>query len=135
MASATIAAVKYHVPQFQRKGDAHLPLTNQALRGYMKTVPIRSRLPLPPPVVAAVANNLYRRGLERLAVGVVMGMILYLRPGEICDARKKHLAPPVPGLSGGLSNWSLVLNLCEDSTASKTCQYDDSILFDDPEFD
>ena len=61
--SSLIAAVKWIHPIFAR-GGAPLPMTYQALKGWKRKVPSRSRLPLPWEVVALIATRLLEKSLS-----------------------------------------------------------------------
>ena len=129
--SALFAAVGYWWPDVSRHGTVPMPHSRQALAGFRKLDPPRARLPLPPPLVAAIAVELCSMGWWRLAVGVMISMFLYLRPGELLHIQLDHLVAPQAML--GQRFWTLSLNLREEGLASKTGAFDDALPFDLPD--
>ena len=97
-ATAVLAAMGWTFPAAGRHGSFFLPLTRQALAGFARLSPLRSRLPLPPPVTSAIANAIVWRGRRRQAIGVKVGEAGYLRPGELCGLRRRQLIAPASRL-------------------------------------
>ena len=90
--------------------------------------PHRTRLPLPLGVLEAIANFMVGNHQWQAAVGVMLGVCLYLRPGELRSIQFDQLIRP--GVHLGYPSWSLVLNPKEKGIASKTGQYDDLVAVD-----
>ncbi len=80
--SATMAAVGWRHPEMSTHGHTPLLCTRQALAGFGKLAPPRTRLRHPSSVVAAVANELRQMGHRRVVILVKIGETLYLRPGS-----------------------------------------------------
>lgn len=115
-----------------RLGSQTLPMTKQALAGFRRLCPPTTRLPLPSPVISAIANAVMRMGAPRLAVITKLGERLYLRPGELLSLKRKQISPPAPLL--GLLYWSVVMHPEEDAVPSKTFNFNDCLMLDNPHF-
>ncbi|CAK0881863.1 unnamed protein product, partial [Prorocentrum cordatum] len=102
----------------------------QALRGWRRRVPARTRLPLPWEIVALIATRLIDRGQLRVALYALVTFAGHLRPSEALRALGAHLIPPTPG--GVCDGWSLVLHPRELAGPSKTQVYDEVVPFDLP---
>jgi hypothetical protein len=132
--SRTLSAVKFAFPCYSRFGSMRLPVSTQVLAGWVRQVPLRSRLPLPMPVIAMICNQLLVEGLWSMAVAVVMCVIFYLRPSELFKIRTKDVAAPSASQSVALQCWAVVLHPSEetDQLGSKTGEVDESLLLDLP---
>ena len=93
-----------------------------------------SRLPLPWPVVALMIRVLLG-SQPRLAVLTLVAFVLYLRPSEALRITGRDLVRPLVGGCPSARKWSVVLHPLENLTPSKTGQYDECLLFDNPEFE
>ena len=93
-ATALMAAAGWRFPTVGRFGDRRLALSRQALAGYARLAPPRSRLPLPPQVLSAIADRLITLGEVKAAVALKLGESAYLRPGELCALRRYNLVLP-----------------------------------------
>ena len=74
----------------------------------------------------AACAQLCRRGEHQTAVLILVCVECYLRPSEGLRLRKKDLVEP----SGFTSCWGLVVCAEEIGIASKTQEFDDSLLLD-----
>ena len=66
MGNYVVAALCFHRPEL--KGNQNLPKTLQALKGWRKLSPARSRMPIPYEVVALLATYALRQGQEQVAL-------------------------------------------------------------------
>lgn len=132
MASKCIAATCFFRPHFGRGAGCHLSGARQALRGWRRVEPAASRLPLPWPVVAAIANRLYALRFWEEAMIVLLCFFTYFRPSEPFKLRAKDVIPPCLGAGPGHELWALTLHPLEVGEPSKTSEYDESILLDHP---
>ena len=80
------------------------------------------------PLWCAVCAELCRRGLHQMAVYVLVSVECYLRPSEGFRLRKRDLIEP----SSFSPHWGLVVCPEDLGVASKTQEFDDSLLLDSP---
>mmetsp|Transcript_1875 Transcript_1875/g.4097 ORF Transcript_1875/g.4097 Transcript_1875/m.4097 type:complete len:437 (+) Transcript_1875:86-1396(+) len=118
-------------PQYSRTGELQLPRSVQALKGWKKLSPPRSRVATSAFVVSAIAAELTRRGLLQMALWVLLGFGCYLRPASNLKLRRGSLLPPV---AAATSKWGLLLHPSEYNERSKTGTQDDSLLWDNKEY-
>jgi len=130
--SHLMAVAKFHLPAFGKAGSRRLPRAGQALRGFRRLAPGRTRLPLPWEAVALIAEQLALDGYWATALLVVLAFHCYFRPSEGFKLTREMMVPPIGGSRYG--NWSLVLHPFESAVASKTHQFDESVVVDAPEF-
>lgn len=102
----------------------------QALRGWRRLEPPRSRLPLPWAVVARTANWLFANQLREEAILVLAMFVTYMRPSEPFKLLARHIVPPCPTAGLGHRHWALTLHPLEGGEGSKTHEFDESILLD-----
>ena len=129
-ATATMAAIGWALPHFSRHGSGELPQTKQAVQGFIKLSPARTRLPLPPSVMSLIAFHMVALGFRTAATMMLVGVSAYLRPGELVNLRGSQLVPPSKG--GMTSSWGLSLHPQEMQKPSKTGQFNDTVLLDNP---
>lgn len=60
--------------------------------------------------------------------------VFYLRPSDTMTLRYWGLLPPKAGFRALANKWSIVLHAMEMGIPSKTGEFDESLLFDNPEF-
>ena len=101
----------------------------------MELAPPLSRLPLPWSTTAAIANWMVLHGALEMAVLTVLTFVLYLRPSEALRLRHGDLVAPSRRGAQNLRKWSVVLHPQEGGTASKTGQFNESLLLDNVEFE
>ena len=77
-----MAAVQYMVADYRRGGKLSLPRMSQALRGWRRLVPLKSRRPLPWPVVCYLAVRLAIEYGFEIAIYWLVLVDTYMRPGE-----------------------------------------------------
>lgn len=125
-AATLIAAVLWKWPQL-RKNLGGLPRADQALRGWRKIQPGRSRLPPPRPLIALVVAELMLMGKWKVAAGVWIAQACYLRPGELLRCLRRDLVSPIKNASSSVADWVLILNPQERGArprlASSTTQW------------
>jgi len=117
------------------KGASNLPRVLSASKGWRRLSPSQSRLPVPWPVVCLMASIMMARGWVCEARRTVMMFILYVRPSEALRLQVGDIVPPQPSLRGPSGRkWSVVLNPFERGAASKTGEFDESLVLDNNEF-
>ena len=89
-------------------------------------------MPLPLPMVTAIAASMWRAGLRRAGLGVIIAISAYLRPGELLSLKAKQIVAPAP--AAGVPCWSLLLFPEEDGRPSKTGHFSTVVLLDNPRF-
>ena len=97
-----------------------IPSARQALAGWRKMDPPLSRLPLPYEVVALMASH-------ALDHNSIQGLIML-----VCF--ECYLRPPVSKRKGVKQAWSLKLHPIELGVAPKASEFDETVVFDLPEF-
>jgi integrase len=130
MGNYVVAALCFHRPEL--KGNQDLPKTMQALRGWRKLSPPRSRMPIPYEVVALLATRALTQGLEEVALVLLLNFYLYLRPSEYRGLRVRDVVKPVKKGPGAYKWWSFLLHPTEVGIPSKTEQWDESLTLDLP---
>jgi integrase len=135
LGSKTLAAVMYFRKEFSRNAGARLLGARQAIKGWRKLAPPKSRLPLPWEVVAMIANHFVRTQRWEAAVLTLLIYHCYLRPGEAFRLRCRDLIAPVKEAGASHSRWSLTLHAAELGVSSKTHEYDESLQIDRSEFE
>jgi hypothetical protein len=130
--SRLLAALSYIRPELGRPCDMGVHRAKQALRGWKRLAPGFSRLPLPWEVVAGVAMLMLSEGLWVEAMGVLISVIFYLRPGELVRLQVRSLVPPLLLAGPGHRHWTLIMHEQEHegSKASKTGVFDESLILD-----
>lgn len=128
VASYITAAVMFHVPRC--KAMQGLPKSQQALKGWRRLCPPRSRMPVPYEVVCLIAQHAVR--MKKLEIGLVLLFIfqLYLRPGEAFRVRVQDIVKPVKKAGKAYQHYSVTLNPTEVGVPSKTMQWDEMLALD-----
>ena len=127
-----IASVKFHLPQLKSARQTCLPESQQSLRGWRKLDPPKSPLPLPWEAVCLMSKFMVGHNMVQEAMMMLLSFVGYLRPGELTEIRVQGFIPPVTTCRGSLKHWSLVLHPLEQGVASKTEEYDETLIFDLP---
>ena len=130
--SKLVAAIMY-CKYKSSKNVKLLPRIRAALAGWRRLAPARSRLPLPWPVAAMIVDYLIPK-LRSMAVATALAFAAYLRPSELLRLRRCDVVPPLLGGAGHAAKWSLVLHPLELEISSKTGDFNESIVMDNPEF-
>ncbi|CAK0845105.1 unnamed protein product [Prorocentrum cordatum] len=125
-----VAAAKWRCPTFGRCGDEPLPLASQALRGFGKMPPPRSRLPIPAVVVAGLAMVAVSRCEPFASLGALLAFHLYLGPTGLKQMRWRHWSQPVGVALGGAAGRRLALHPNEEGVVSKVGELDENISID-----
>ena len=125
------AAVHFLLPGLD--GHQLTSRVQRALKGWSRRAPTSSRFPLPRALVMALAAHavLQNRVLEALAF--ILGFLTYLRPGALVGLSAASLIPPTPLL--GRATWGIVVSPTEEGKPTKTGEWDQSLLLDNPDFD
>eukprot|EP00438_Fugacium_kawagutii_P031465 Skav222634 [mRNA] locus=scaffold10:187684:190948:+ [translate_table: standard] len=126
--SYLVAAVAFKVPQC--KGVNGLPVTQQALRGWRKECPPRSRMPLPFEVVCLLAEHAVQQGMVEIGLLLLLVFMLYLRPGEAFRLRVQDIVMPVKRAGKMYKHYTILLHPTEVGIPSKTSQWDEMLSLD-----
>ena len=127
-ATATFAAAGWRAPGMSRHGAVPMPRCRQAMAAFSKLDPSKSRMPLPPGVMAMYVEWFRRQDFFWAAVGVALATCLYLRPKELCDLQWSQVHPPCSHVD--VVNWSVLLHPDEWMISSKTGRFNDTIEVD-----
>ena len=133
MARTLVAALIFL--RLDLEGGGHeLPRARAAMLGWSKLAPPLSRLPLPWSTTAAIANWVALQGAFDMAVHTFLTFVLYPRPSEALRIRHGDLVAPSRRGAKNLCKWSVILHPQEGGTASKTGQFNESLILDNMEF-
>ena len=89
-----LAAFCCRLPGFPRCDGRRMPRAWKCLRGWQGLTPCRPRRPLPRAVWCGIAGHMASSGWPASAVGVLLAVTCYLRPGEL--PRMKHSSGSIP---------------------------------------
>ena len=70
--SKMVAAIKFAMPEFSRRGELNLPRSMRAVKSWAKKAPARQRLPLPRCLVCLIAAYLAQQGRLAMSICIVM---------------------------------------------------------------
>lgn len=124
------ASVLFHHPEL--KGRLGLPKTQQALKGWRRLNPPKSRMPIPFEVVALMAVEAKKNNKVEIGLVLLLSYMLYLRPGEFAKIRVCDVVRPVPRGGPLYQHWGIVLHPQEEGIPSKTAQWDEALTLDLP---
>jgi len=128
-----LAALGYCVPLLTR-GSPELVRAREAAIGWKKLSPAFARLPTPWPVVCMLIYQLIKMRCEEAAQAVALTFVLYLRPSETLGLTAACLAPPAHLGRTTTDKWCITLHPSEAAVASKTGEFDCSLMVDNPDF-
>ena len=118
------AALLFVHPVLKAGGPRCLPKSVQALKGWRKLDPPRSRLPLCLEALALILDRLLVNGFFEEVLVTALAVHAYLRPSEAFRILARHLVPP----TGSIAAWSLTLHPYEGRHPSKTEVFDEALL-------
>ena len=127
-AEYAVCAVKAHFTQFAGRSGQGMPRADRALKGYRKTVPAKSRLPVSWSIASMMVVVMRARGHLEAALQILLMFSAYLRPGEARALRCEDLLAP----ASDLPRWAVVIASSERDEVSKTQVSDDTLLLDWP---
>ena len=122
-----LAGLLFAYPQYSKGGTSSLPRAWRSLKGWKRLDPGRSRVPEPRRFWFGVSNLMAAEGERDKAAFTLLSLCTYLRPGQLLALRRRHLIPPVDGITG---HWTVLANPQEEGVPSKTGEYDVSIAVD-----
>ena len=96
-ATLALAALGWKYPQYSKHGALALPFSRQAIGGFLKLSPSRTRLPLPVGVMALISYYLVKMRMRRSAMLLWLALTAYLRPGEMSLITAQQLIAPSRG--------------------------------------
>ena len=94
--------------------------------------PTGTRLPLPWPVLSAIAGKLVERRQPLMALAAILAADAYLRPGELLWLNDDDVVPGHAGRGKRFDVVALRMFPEERGRPSKTMQFQDSVLLDSP---
>ena len=115
-----MAALRWLRPEFGREGPLKLPQDALALKGFTKTSPPHSRLPIPMVVMTGMSMLMCHLGERAAALSCLLASHLYLRPLELRQMRWLLWPPPAKRGMGGVGSWCVTLHPEEEGVSSKT---------------
>ena len=128
------SAISWSMPQYSKWGSAETPRSKQAAAAAARSGVGSTRLPLPRTVLAAIVMTM--AFLERArgrdvdaAIAAWTGAHAYLRPGELGRLVFRWITI---GVANDKGRAALLLHPAEGSRASKTGEYDETVVVDDP---
>lgn len=126
-----LAAVGSRWPHLHKSSRGPLlARARRALQGWARLDPPRTRLPLPWPVLSGLAVLMIINGLWDFAVLTLLAADAYLRPGELAMLTPDNVVRPRPALGPMFQHAALLLFPFAEGIASKTHQFDDSVVLD-----
>ena len=126
-----VAALGYYRPQLRalsRSGG--LARVKLALQGWTRIAPSATRLPLPWPILSAIAVVMKFMGVDEQALCTVLSADAYLRPGEALWLSGDDVIPGKPDLGREFSWTALLLFPEERGRSSKTHKFNESVVLD-----
>ena len=127
-ADQLLAALLYATPGLSRNKINCLPRFRRALKAYRRLAPGLSRAPLPWLGLAALVGAAWSQGDEEFGIALVVQFIGYLRPHELLSLTTESLVPP--SVTEGGKSWAILLFPAGEGRASKTQQFDESVVMD-----
>ena len=88
------------------------------------------RLPLPRAAALAIPFVLVYWGQARMALGMALSHVAYLRPSELLQLRGDHIVAPSPAAGIDYSCWGLLLHDASFGRPGMTGDWDASVLID-----
>ena len=128
--SKMVAAIKFAMPEFSRRGELNLPRSMRAVKSWAKKAPARQRLPLPRCLVCLIATYLAQQGQLAMGICVILSFTCYLRPKEAITLTVSQLVPPSAEAGPGYRYWGLLLHPAETLVPGKVGLYDEAVLID-----
>ena len=133
-----VAALQYHRPEYSKHGSMQIPRSAQALKGWTKLCPGKTKRPWPWCVVAAIACVMVWLGHPDMARYWVLMVDIFGRPSETLRLRCRQIIPPVRvdfEQAAAAKYERVAVHLHPDyyGIRSKTAELDDSVLIDRPE--
>jgi hypothetical protein len=133
-----VASLRHAITKLCDQGP--MPRIQRALRGFRKLRPLRSRIPCPYGVMAAIVAHLVFLGKRPAALLVLTSFAAYLRPGEARRWLIKDLVRPIASARHRAARgaphafFGLMVAPAEDLLPSKTQTFDDTVVLDRPAF-
>jgi hypothetical protein len=129
--TAVLAAIAHFCQDLHQFGRRNLmPGLSRALQGWERLHPTGTRLPVPYPAWCGVIVELIRCHGLRMAAVTLVTLDAYLRPSEALNLTKEMLIPPQLLLSTSYRFWSILAHPWHHGLASKTHEFDDSVILD-----
>ena len=105
-----LAALSHLVPELYKQTRTLLPRATRCTVAWKRRSPGQMRLPLPRSAALAISAVLVFWGLPRMAFGVALSHVAYLRPSELLQLRGVHIIGPSPAAGPEYAFWGLLLH-------------------------
>ena len=89
-----VSAWKHFFPEYARDNGRKLPRTARALKGWARSDPPRSRVPLPLEWAMGLIDLMLKDKQPQAALLMALVFDLYCRPCEAIELRKEDIVPP-----------------------------------------
>ena len=127
----TLAAVGDRRPEFYRSSrSGKLPRARRALQGWGKVDPLAARLPLPWPVVLALAAVAAMLKDLKLCIAILVAADGYLRPTDLLDIQPEDVTAGHGRLGPEFRHTTVLLAPFQRGKSTKTNEFNDSVIFD-----
>ena len=128
--SKMVAAIKFAMPEFSRRGELNLPRSMQAVKSWVKKAPAHQRLPLPRCLMCLIAAYLAQQGWLAMSLCIIVSFTCYIHPKEAITLTVSQLIPPSAAAGPGYKYWGLLLHPAESLIPGKVGLYDEAVLID-----
>ena len=134
-----MAAIRWLLPRFQHEGVGRLPRGDAAAKATRRRAPARMRLPPPEELVSAIVMTVAYE-CQRLgrpldpARALWLAHVAYLRPGELYRSKWRHLTPAPGRVKPAGDFTAMLLHPEEEMIASKTGEFNETVVIDQPAF-
>ena len=128
--SKMVAAIKFAMPEFSRRGELNLPRSMRAVKSWAKKVPARQRLFLPRCLVCLIATYLAQQGRLAMSICIILSFTCYLRQKEAITLTVSQLVPPSAEAGPGYRYRGLLLHPAEALVPGKVGLCDEAVLID-----
>lgn len=125
-----MASVMFAIPAVSKHGGATLVRARRALRGWLRVMPGKQRLPLPWPCLMAILGVLCSERKHWVAVALAVGYICYLRPGELDQLSHQQLVSPTELAGPRYQKWGLLLHPSSEDRVGKIGLQDEAVMID-----
>ena len=136
LGNTLLAALSFSRPGVGRPKEMPLPRAKQALRGWKRMAPAAGRLPLVWELVCGMAMHFIAVGRSALAFAMLIQTVFYLRPSELLRLRVGSVTTPNRLAGASHHRWTISMHdfVSEESTPSKTGEFDEGLQLDLPRY-
>ena len=136
LGNTLLAALSFSRPGLGRPKEMPLPRAKQALRGWRRMAPAAGRLPLAWELVCGMAMHFIAVGRNALALAMLIQTVFYLRPSGLLRLRVGSVTTPNRLAGASHHGWTISMHdfVSEESTPSKTGEFDEGLQLDLPRY-